>query len=256
MMQRGTFRLLFSSVLIALLSACVTTTNEPFKNTASEEDELAAKLQLAKSYIRNGNNERARFHLKHALEMAPRSADVNDALGLLFKNTGEDVLANKHFKLAIEYGNGASRFRNNYAVFLYQQKKYSQARDEFQIVVNDALYENRTTAMLSLAYCERQLGNENAAVVLFNRVLKVNRLHPVALFEISSIYYREGSYERAKAMHDRLSQISRPTAPVLFLGWQIAEKLGDGDTAASYALKLQSFFPKSKEYSLYRQAIE
>jgi type IV pilus assembly protein PilF len=213
---------------------------------------LQKKVQLGKSYIQNGNFERAKFHLRDALEMAPESAEVHDALALMFMATDELSLADEYFQKSLTKAPSNSRYRNNYASFLMSQQRYQQAAEQFDKVVSDVLYENRTDAMVSLAICHRELGKTAVAADLFSKVLRFNRLHPVALYYTSLMYYEAGSISMAYNYWQRLTMSSPESAASLLLGIDIAEAQGRSNDAASMGIRLSSLFSHSAEYREYQ----
>jgi type IV pilus assembly protein PilF len=237
--------------LVLSLAACGGASN--VKSDASvNPDVLHKKVQLGKSYIQNGNFERARFHLRDALKMAPESAEVHDALALMFMATDEMSLADDYFQKSLSKEPNNSRYRNNYASFLMSQQRYEAAAEQFQRVVDDVLYENRTDAMVSLAVCKLETNKQSEAADLFSKVLRFNRLHPVALYYTSLMHYQAGSISMAYNYWQRLSMSSNETAPSLLLGIKIAEAQGRENDAASMGIKLSSLFGNSPEYREYQ----
>lgn len=234
------------------ISACGGNSNVKAEASANPEV-LQKKIQLGKSYIQTGNFERARFHLRDALKLSPESAEVHDALALMFMATDETALADEYFKKALSREPNNSRYRNNYASFLMSQQRYGEAAQEFQRVVEDVLYENRTDAMVSLGVCQRELGNTSAAADLFAKVLRFNRLHPVALYYTSLMYYEAGSIGMAHNYWQRLTMSSAESAASLLLGIDIAEAQGRDNDAASMAIKLSSLYGESREYQAYKK---
>jgi type IV pilus assembly protein PilF len=244
--------LIFTVCVLFSLSGCGGGSNVKTDSPANTEV-LAKKIQLGKSYIQTGNFERARFHLRDALKLSPESAEVHDALALMFMATDEMALADEYFKKSLSRDPDNSRYRNNYASFLMSQQRYAEAAQEFNRVVEDVLYENRTDAMVSLGVCQRELGNTSAAVDLFAKVLRFNRLHPVALYYTSLMYYEAGSIAMAHNYWQRLTMSSSESAASLLLGIDIAEAQGRNNDAASMAIKLSSLYGDSKEFQEYQK---
>lgn len=240
-----------ASLVLSLVACGGSSNTKPVSPVNS--DVVHKKIQLGKSYLQNGNFERARFHLRDALQMAPESAEVYDALALMFMATDELELADEYFQKALARSPDNSRYRNNYASYLFAQQRCADAEVHFQRVVDDVLYENRTDAMASLARCKSELGDKLAAKELFAKVLKFNRLHPVALFYMSQGYLDEGDLSQAYTYWQRLSMTSRESAASLLLGIKIAEAQGRKNDAASMAIKLSSLFGQSQEYKEYNR---
>ena len=80
--------LLFALAL--LLSGCVTSTESPYGEKADREKALKLSTQLARTYIREGEWEAAKRHLKYAIETDPRNPHyVETVYGVGYRFRGE-----------------------------------------------------------------------------------------------------------------------------------------------------------------------
>jgi len=75
-------------LLLLFLSACVSTQQGGFEVTTSQQI-VTARVEAAKHYLQRRDFTSARRHLQAAAALAPRSAEVQDALALLFYHSGE-----------------------------------------------------------------------------------------------------------------------------------------------------------------------
>ncbi len=232
-------------VSCAVLVACGSAQSKPA--IVANPEMVHKKIQLGKSYIQTGNFERAKFHLRDALNLAPESAEVYDALALMFMATGEETLADEYFAEALKRNSNNSRYRNNYASFLLAKSRYKEAEPHFAFVVEDVLYENRTDAMVSLAICRRELGQLDSAKELLAKVLRFNRLHANALYFSSVIALDEQRISDAFDAWQRLNMSSQESPALLSLGIKIANAQGRQNDAASLAVRLASLYPNSIE---------
>ncbi|MDJ0877213.1 MAG: type IV pilus biogenesis/stability protein PilW [Halieaceae bacterium] len=253
------------------LSACVTQQESVFDSNPSEEDALKARVELARSYIGEGNWEDAKRNLKLAQEIDPKSPEVAEAFALVYERTGEYELAEESFKRALSLQRDFSRARNNYAAFLYSQgaqaisrgrteegqQRMQQAEEQLIIVVRDTLYDARPRAFINLGLVQVQLGKDDEAREAFSRALAMDRGNNLALLELAHIEYRAGNYTQSDRYLENYRRFRRQqSARALWLGIRVARQLEDRDAEASYTLALRNLYPQSAEYRAYQQAVE
>ncbi len=244
-------------IMAFFVSGCVTTEDRVFTNDASPQEALESRLQLARSYIGQQNWEDAKRNLKLAAEIDPDAPEVHEAFALVYQSTGEFELAEDSFKRAISLNKNFSRARNNYAAFLYQQQRYSEAEEQLEIVVRDTLYESRPRAFLNLGFCRLRLGDKNGAHEAFTRTLTMDRTNLLAIMELAHIEYNRGNYLASQRHYDIYRSIVRTqTARGLWLGVRLAHAQGKADAQASYSLALRNLYPNSAEFKAYQQARE
>lgn len=237
---------------VHLLNACVTTKSGGFDPEVSVDEAVAIRVSAAKQYLKVRDFEKARRHLRLALEQAPRSPDVHDALALSFQYSNEMALADKHFKQAVSLGNGESRFRNNYATFLYQQERFKEARKQLEKVANDSLYDRRESALVLLGLTQQQLIDTQAATRSFEQALVLNPGNALVLQELSIINYDAGELSRSWSYFKQYRRAAQQSsAKMLLLGIQLANKFDDKDSMASFVLSLKNLYPESREYQSY-----
>ncbi len=239
------------AVALLLLVGCVTTQRGGFEEEASIEQAVNIRVTAAKRYLAlpEPDFEQARRHLRLALELDPKSPDVHDALGLTFQYSNEFELADKHFRQAISLGDGDSRFRNNYASFLFSMQRFEEAQDELLRVAKDALYERRESALVLLGLTQQQLIDTQGATKSFEQALVLNPRNAIVLRELSIMSYDAGNFGRSWKYYQDYRNVTRERpASMLLLGVQLAKKLGDNDAFASYALSLKNLYPDSREY--------
>jgi type IV pilus assembly protein PilF len=176
-------------------------------------------------------------------------------LALVFWRTGEYEQADKHFRTAIDYARDSdgSRIRNNYAAFLYDQKHYADAENQLEKVAEDLLYNGRPDAFLSLGKVRIKLKKYAQAKEVLERAILMDRGNPAVMFQLAEVYCQLGDYTKAQSYYDAYRKPNQaPSAASLWLGIRLAERAGDKDAAASYALALKNLFPQSEEYVAYK----
>ena len=235
-----------------LLAGCVTTETGAFTEKKDPQKAVQLSVEAARSYIQRGNWDAAKRHLRSALEADPNNGEVHEALGLVFQNTGEFELADQHFRKAVAL-DGTPRIRNNYAAYLYQQKRYDSAADQLEKVVADTLYEGRPNAYVNLGLVRMKLKQYGLARDAFERARLMERSNPLTLFQLAEANYQLGELARAQELYSAYrKQVPRQTAGSLWLGIRLADKFGDRNAMASYALALKNLYPRSEEYLEYQ----
>ncbi|WP_101757150.1 type IV pilus biogenesis/stability protein PilW [Oceanicoccus sp. KOV_DT_Chl] len=247
-------RLLLLCSLLGL-AACVTTERGGIGDKQDDVKALEYSVQLARTYIREGNWQAAKRHLKNALEIDDTSFEVYEALALVFQNTGEFELAEENYKKSIRLNGDFSRVRNNYATFLYSQKRYKEATEQLEIVVSDTLYERRAAAYVNLGRAYMQLNKLNKAEESFNRAYLMQRRNYALMYQLADVYYQLGDYPKSQQYYDAYqAQAKKQPAEALWLGIRLADKFDDRNKLSSFALALKNLYPTSKEYLLYKEA--
>ncbi len=254
-----------------LLGGCVTQQESVFDSNPSQEDALKARVELARSYIGEGNWDDAKRNLKLAQEIDPNSPEVFEAFALVYERNGEYELAEESFKRALSLQRDFSRARNNYAAFLYSRGANAQSRgrteearermedaeEQLLIVVKDTLYDARPRAFINLGLVQVQLGKDDAAREAFTRTLAMDRGNSLALLELAHIEYRAGNFSQADRYLENYRRFRRQqSARALWLGIRVSRELEDRDAEASYTLALRNLYPRSAEYRAYQQAVQ
>lgn len=236
-----------------LLAGCITTHEGGFEEKKDPKKALAYSVEAARNYIQEGNWEAAKRHLKTALEIDDRNADVHESMALVFWRTGEFEQADKHFRTAVSIDGNNSRIHNNYAAFLYEQKRYAEAEIQLQKVAEDLLYERRADAFVNLGMVRLKLKKYAAAKDVFERASLMDRGNPVITFQLAEVYYQLGDYAKAQSFYEGYrKQASGQSSASLWLGIRLADRFGDHDALASYALALKNLYPQSEEYLAYK----
>lgn len=240
-----------------LMSACVTTQTGGFEDKKDPHKAVELSVQAARSYIQEGKWEPAKRHLKTALEIDPHNAGANDALALVFWRTGEYEQADKHFRAAISdaVDSEGSRIRNNYAAYLYDRKRYPEAETQLEKVAEDLLYEKRADAFLNLGRVRVKLKKFPQAKDALERAMLMDRGNSAVMLQLAEVHYQLSDYVKARTFYDayRKQPQSQTQSPAsLWLGLRLADRAGDRDSTASYALALKNLFPQSEEYLAYK----
>jgi len=146
--------------------------------------------------------------------------------------------------------------RVSYGRFLYQQKRYEEAYRALERAVSDIGFQDRALALTYLGQTALRLGNVVKARSLFEHAANLDNKLALPMIELGDVYFLEKKYAQSKDYLDRYIAIEGRTPRGLWLGIRIERIFGDKDREASYALALRSLHPYSREYLLYKKALE
>lgn len=239
-------------VMMVALFGCVTTETGGFGDKKDPKKAVELSVQAARNYIRDGNWEAAKRHLKNALEIDPSNAEANESLAQVFWQTGEIEEADVHYRRAIAEDGKNTRIRNNYAAYLYTQKRYQDAAAQLEVVCEDLLYDKRPAAFANLGMARMKLKDYPRAKQAFERAQLMERNNPTTVFQLAEVNYRLGDFAKSQELFDIFRKdAKRQTPSSLWLGIRLADKRGDNNARASYALALKNLYPRSEEYLEY-----
>lgn len=268
-MQRGesgrnlmqTLAVLFRSLtavvaVVALLGGCVTTTTGGSKAKIDKQKALETHVQLGLSYLRQKDIDLARHHFNKAYAIDSNNKGAHNGRALLYQLQGELELAEATFRKALQVDPDFTQARNNYGSFLYRQKRYPEAYEQFEKVAGDLDYPRRAIALLSLGRTAKKLGRTERAKAAFNQALILQPRLASAMVELAEIHFVKEEYAESKKYLDQYDSIARQSARTLWLGIRIERIFGNRDREASYALALKNLHPYSKEYLQYQRSLK
>jgi type IV pilus assembly protein PilF len=235
-------------ILIYLLVGCTSPSNNSNLRPNESTNQVAlTNLNLAIEYMRAGSMERALERLNRAYEADPRYYGTHNAYGLLYQQLGDPILAERHFKRAIDLNNNDSLSKNNYGRFLCQAGRYSEAEKTFMSAADNPLYETPEVAYTNAGTCASMNNRPDLAEKYLRQALTINPEVSTALLQMSQISYNQENYLSARGYLQRYSAVARHTPPSLLLGIKIERELGDRNAVSSYEMLLNNNYPDSVE---------
>jgi type IV pilus assembly protein PilF len=239
--------------LVCLLAGCVRIGGsvDPLSTDDGRDAARDAYIQLGRGHLQQGATEKAKEPLKKALELDSSSADAHAMLALVFQQELEPELADQHFRKAISLSQGEARLHNNYGGFLFEQKRYAEAMEQFTIASKDPLYPERSRVFENLGLTALQMGRPDLAKGYFERALRMNSNRPIALMHMAQLSFESGQYVPARSYYTEFSKHAKQTPQSLLLGIRLAKVFEDRDQAASLGLQLKRLYPGTPEYQQY-----
>lgn len=232
-----------------LLAACGGAGSGSFLGQSSEKTKKAAELQvqMAQEYLKKNDLETARDKLKRALELDPYSAQAHTMSGFLNETIKDMVLAELHYRRAVELLPKDGGMNNNFGSFLCRQGRFDEADVMFKRAIADPYYRTKEAALTNAGVCAKDAGQVELAEQYLRQSLDFRPDYAPALFPMAAVMHARGDHMRARAFVQRF-EASHPVSPEsLLLAMKIEQALGDTRSAEEYRRRLTSSFPRSPE---------
>lgn len=249
-----------SNVLLGAMAAllvaggCISTTTGPPEMKADQGDAAELNYQLGARYYRKGDYDLARDRLQLALEQDPKNGYAWSTLGLTYEALGNVRLAEEAYNKAVRVASRDYKIQENYAVFLCRQGRFDDARKYFDKAIKAPTNDYSEQTYTNAGVCMMQKPDLVAAEQYLREALDRRPNHGEALLQMSVLSYETGDNLRARAFLQRYLGANVPTAPVLYHGILIEQKLGDDSARREYTLQLLRDFPDSAEAERIRQS--
>ncbi|MBV1933013.1 MAG: type IV pilus biogenesis/stability protein PilW [Porticoccaceae bacterium] len=252
-------------ILGAVSSACTTTTTRSGNSLSSssnvsssqrqqrKEDGLETSIKLGLGYLREGNRDGAKLHLRKALKANPRSAMAHNAMALLYQLEKDNDLVEEHFLKALKYDPELTAGRNNYAVFLMRSGRNEEAYTHLVRAAKDIEYSRRGRVYLSLGQVAKRLGKNEEALAAWGKSINIDPNMVPSYLALATAYFDNNDLPRAKRYLEKYDELAGPRASALWLGVRLEQAFGNRDAVASKALALEKMFPYSQQYLDYQE---
>jgi type IV pilus assembly protein PilF len=245
--------LLGAMAAVLLIGGCISTTTGPPERSANQGDAAELNYQLGARYYRKGDYDLARDRLELALEQNPKNGLAWSTLGLTYEALGNVRLAEDAYDNAVRVAPRDFKIQENYAVFLCRQDRFDDARKYFDKAIKAPTNDYSEQTYTNAGVCMMQKPDNVAAEEYLRAALERRPNYGEALLQMSVLFYETGDNLRARAFLQRYLGSNMPTAPVLFHGIRIEEKLGDDNARREFTLQLLRDFPESAEAERIRQ---
>jgi type IV pilus assembly protein PilF len=233
-------------VTIGLVALAGCTTNPPAKKPQPERA-AEINLELGVEHLRKGNLAQAKEKIDRSLEQNPRYGRAHLVAGMLYNRLGDEDKAESHFERAIALEPENPEFRNNYAVYLCQQKKFERGKKVALQAAADPLYKTPEVAYLNAGNCALSAGDMQGAEDNFRKALAKQPRFGEALFQMADLKYRQTEYMSARAFLERYVAVGRTSPATLWLGVRIERGLGNKAQAQHYAQRLKTEYPSAAQ---------
>lgn len=235
-------------LLSSFLAACATQKQQAFE-VENARARARAHNDLGFVYFQQRNFEVALEEFTIATNIDPTFGFSYNGLGLVHSALGQDVLAEKNFKQAVQVEPNNSESHNNYGNFLCSRGRVDESIKEFLAAVKNPLYATPAMAYTNAGICSLRKQDVRNAEVYFQRALQAEPLFHSAAYQLALIQFNRNEITNAKITLQN-AMLSRPGPELLWLSIRIARLLGNRDDESSYALELRSQYPDSEQAKL------
>lgn len=226
------------------LAGCAGTNNV---TTPKPQRAAEINLELGIEHLRKGNLQQAKEKIDKSLEQNPRYGRAHLIAGMLYNRLGDESKAESHFERAIALEPKNPEFKNNYAVYLCQQKKYARGEKIALEAAADQLYKTPEVAFLNAGNCALGAGDLKRAEDNLRKSLAAKPRFGEALLQMADLEYRQTEYMSARAFLERYLEVGRTNPETLWLGVRIERGLGNQAQAQHYAQRLKSEYPSAAQ---------
>lgn len=241
-------KLVLVTVLSVFAAGCVSQQQRETENKNMKE-RARSHTDLGAAYYQQRQLEIALDEFTVAAKIDPDFGLAYNGLGLVHSALGQDDLAEKNFKKALQIEPNNSESHNNFGSFLCSRNRIDESVKEFMAAVRNPLYATPAIAYTNAGICSLRKQDATNAEIYFQRALEIEPLASVAAYQLASIQFKRNEVEKAK-MTLQNAVLSQPTPENLWLSIQIARKLGAKNDEASYALQLRRKYPDSEQAKL------
>ncbi len=249
------FALLITLAMTLILAGC-STSSITVKEGVDARKAAKANADLGLRYMVQGNNEIAMKKLKRALEYDDTYAPAHHYIAELYRRLGRNEDADDHYESALRYSEvDDSLLHNNYGAFLCSQERYWEGERQFLKVLDNPVYPRPDQVYENMGLCMQRKPDLDKAEEYLRKALQLNPRLPGALLAMSKVSFEKKNHMSARAYLQRFQSETRHTPESLWLGIQIERILGDRDALASYGLALKGRFPDAPETKLYLESL-
>ncbi|MGH8114700.1 MAG: type IV pilus biogenesis/stability protein PilW [Rhodanobacteraceae bacterium] len=218
-------------------------------DTRQEDKQSAAQThtQLAAAYMGQNHLKEAEVALNKALQFDNKYIPAHTMLAILDWRINRLQDADKEFRTAISLDPSNGDTNNNYGKFLCEQGKQQEAMRYFTRALADPFYKTPALANANAGMCLLKGNDYAGAEPYLHKALELDSNYGAALLAMAQLDYRKGDAFAARGYLQRFESAGQATPESLLLGYQIATRLGDKETAANYSSRLQDQFPNSTQ---------
>lgn len=235
-------------LLPVLLTACASQQQQETEDKNLKE-RARSHTDLGAAYFQQRQLEIALEEFTLASKIDPDFGLAYNGLGLVNAALGQDAVAEKNFKKALQLEPNNSESHNNYGSFLCARNRIDESVKEFMAAVKNPLYATPAIAYTNAGICSLRKQDNRNAELYFRKALEAEPLASVAAYQLALIQFKRNEVTQAQTTLQN-AVLSQPSPENLWLSIQIARKLGDKNAEASYALQLRRQYPDSEQARL------
>jgi tetratricopeptide (TPR) repeat protein len=173
---------------------------------AQQPDDLGARLQLGRLYVKQKDNEKARDTFESIYRVKPELPGLTAELGdvnAIMKHLPE---AEKYYRLAVAAQPNDADLHRALGQLLLNQQKYPEAEKEFRTSLQ--LDSHNRDSAIGLAFSLNFQKRYEEAIPLFEQVAKSPNVEPTVFFVLATCYDNLRARKPALANYERFLKLS------------------------------------------------
>ncbi len=235
-------------VFLILLSGCVKERAFPEPEIKSPEERAIIHADLAGNYLQRNQLDIAIEEITKALDLDKKNKSANYVMALIQLRLKKPEKSEAYFKKAIAEPDPLPSAQHAYANWLCRGGEYQKAEGLYRSLLGNVLYKPRSGLLMNVGACFYKQGKYKEAENAMRQSLRINPNSPDALLQMIKISFKSGKSLETRAWYQRYFQIGARGGPeILYIAYQTEMSLGDKNTAAGYAIKLRSKYPRSSQ---------
>lgn len=223
--------------------------------TESDEPEsrkrARIRMELAVGYFEQGQTNVALDELKQVINADPNFPDAYNLRGLIYMRLNDMRQAEDSFRRAIALNPRDANSHHNFGWLLCQQGRYPESYREFEQAMANPLYTGRAKTLMALGVCQVRGGQRAEAERSLSRAYELDAGNPVTGYNLASLLFQRGEFERAQFYIRRLNNSDLANAESLWLGVKVERRMNDRVAMEQLADQLKKRFPQSREATAY-----
>ena len=248
--------------VLAALGGCASTArdNGLSRDIVTESDEPEARrrarirMELAVGYFEQGQTKVALDELKQVIAADPTFPDAYNMRGLIYMRLNDLPQAEESFRRAVALNPRDANVQHNLGWLLCQQGHYDEAQRAFDVAMANPVYLGRAKTLMTQGLCQARAGHVAEAERSLARSYELDAGNPVTGYNLASLLYRRGEFERARFYVRRLNNSELANAESLWLGIKIERRLNDRLAMRQLAEQLTKRFAQSREAGAYERS--
>jgi type IV pilus assembly protein PilF len=246
--------------LVLALGGCASSlgsSNGVSHDIVTESDEPEARrrarirMELAVGYFEQGKTNIALDEVKQVIALDPTFPDAYNLRGLIYMKLGDMREAEESLRRASSLNPREPNVQHNYGWLLCQRGRYDESLRAFEVALADPLYTGRAKTLMAQGLCQARAGRVADAERSLARSYELDAGNPVTGYNLASLLFRRGDFNRAQFYIRRLNNSELANAETLWLGMKVERRLGDKLALEQLGDQLKKRFPQSREAVAY-----
>jgi len=221
----------------------------PSTSAASGESDVQRRarirLELASSYLENGQADIALEEIGQVLAINPSYADAYHLRALAYMHIEDFARAEASMERARSMLPRDPDILHNYGWLECRKKQYAKANQWFERALATPGYARRDKTWLSQGLCYMQAGQSQQAEQALLRSYEVAQGNPAVSYHLASVIFGRGDAKRAQPYIREVNRGEFFTPESLWLGIKIERALQEFVSMRKLGERLSNRFPES-----------